>query len=177
MIMGVSDNKYFRSVSMYIRNFDILRGMDRHFVKEFMEIPRKEIHDEGSFLFHEGEKAVNFYILIRGRVKLSIGDKGHVVHIVDHPGEAFGWSSLLEKRNYSASSECWMPTKVLVFDGDKLRNVFDKYPQCGLVFYKRLSDILGNRLLQNYKLMSTGYQTQLPESFGSRQVHESTPAL
>lgn len=161
---------------MYIKHFDILRGMDRDFVKEFMEIPRKETHGEGNFLFHEGEKACNFYILIRGRVKLSIGDTGHVVHIVDHPGEAFGWSSLLEKRNYSASAECRMPTKVLTFDGEGLRNLYDKYPASGLVFFKRLSEILGNRLLQNYKLMSTGYQAQIADSFGSRQVLESTPA-
>ena len=161
---------------MYIEHFDILRGMDRDFVNEFMKIPKKEINREGILLFCEGEKASHFYILIKGRVKLSIGDTGHVVHIVDHPGEAFGWSSLLEKRNYSATSECRMPTKVLKFDGEKLRKLYDKYPASGLVFFKRLSEILGNRLLQSYKLMSTGYQAQIPESFGSRQVLESTPA-
>ena len=162
---------------MYIKHFDILRGMDRDFVKEFMEIPKKETYAAGKSLFCEGEKAGYFYILIRGRVKLSIGDTGHVVHNVDHPGEAFGWSSLLEKRNYSAFSECRMPTKVLKFDGEKLQKLYDRYPASGLVFFKRLSEILGNRLIQSYKLMATGYQAQIPESFGSRQVHESTPAV
>lgn len=162
---------------MYIKHFDILRGMDRDFVKEFLEIPKKEINGGGILLFREGEKAGYFYILIKGRVKLSIGDTGHVVHIVDHPGEAFGWSSLLEARNYSASSECRAPTKVLKFDGEKLKELYDKYPESGLVFFKRLSEILGNRLLQSYKLMATGYQAQIPQSFGSRQVLESTPAV
>ena len=161
---------------MYIKHFDVLRGMDRAFVKGFLEIPKKETHEEGRFLFREGEKSGYFYILIRGRVKLSIGDTGHVVHIVDKPGEAFGWSSLLGECNYTASSECRMPTKVLKFDGEKLRNLFDNYPEGGLVFFKRLSEILGNRLLQSYKLMSTGYQAQIPDSFGSRQVFESAPA-
>ncbi len=162
---------------MYIKHFDILRGMDRDFVKEFMEIPKKETHGGGSSLFREGEKAGCFYILIKGRVKLSIGETRHVVHIVEHPGEAFGWSSLLEKGNYSASSECRMPTKVLKFDGEKLRTLFDKYPECGFVFYKRLLEILGDRLLESYKLMDTEYQAQIPQSFGSRQILESTPAV
>ncbi len=162
---------------MYIKHFDILRGMDRDFVKEFMETPKKETHGGGTFLFCEGEKAGNFYILIKGRVKLSVGDTGQVVHIVEHPGEAFGWSSLLEKGNYSASSECRMPTKALKFDGEKLRTLFDKYPECGFVFYKRLLEILGDRLLERYKLLGTGYLAQIPNSFGSHDVLESTPAV
>jgi CRP-like cAMP-binding protein len=162
---------------MYIKHFDILRDMDRDFVKEFLKIPKKETHDEGIFLFREKEKADSFYILIKGRVRLIIGDIGHVVHIANHPGEAFGWSSLLEKRNYSASAECRKSSKVLTFDGEKLRKVFENYPQCGLVFFKRLSEILGSRLLTTYKLMSTGYQAQIPDSFGSRQVLESSPIV
>lgn len=161
---------------MYIKHFDILRGMDRDFVKKFLEIPKKETHRAGRLLFYEREQACYFFILIRGRVKLCIGDAGHVVHIVDHPGEAFGWSSLLGKKNYSASAECREATKVLTFDGERLKKLFDKYPECGLVFFKRLSEVLGDRLLQSYKLMSTGYQAQIPTSFGSRQVLESTPA-
>ena len=124
---------------MYIKHFDILRGMDRDFAKELIEIPIKETHGTRRLLFCEGEKALYFYILIRGRVKLSIGDARHVVQIVDHQGEAFGWSSLLEKRNYSASSECRMPTKVLKFEGEKLRKLCDEYPASWLAFFKRLS--------------------------------------
>ncbi len=158
---------------MYIEKFDILRGLDRNFVKEFIDITMKKSHEEGDFLFRQGDNASHFYILIKGYVKLSIGDVGHVVNIVDHPGEAFGWSSLVGRDVYSASAECRVPTKVLRIDAEKLQKVLEKHPESGLIFFKRLARILGNRLLHRYEMLAGVSQAGASPSFGSGQVMES----
>lgn len=112
---------------MHIENFDLLKGMQRDFNMAFMDLAIKEEHEEGGFLFCQGDKAGHFYILVKGNVKLSIGDVGHVVHTVDHAGSAFGWSSLLDLEVYSASAECRMPTQVLKFDVEKLEKVLEHF--------------------------------------------------
>jgi len=53
-----------RRRAMYIQQADLFRGMDRDFMKEFIEITVKESHEGGDFLFHQGDNARHFYILI-----------------------------------------------------------------------------------------------------------------
>ncbi len=160
---------------MHIEQSDLLKGMQRDFFMDFMDVPTKEEYEEGSFLFRKGDKASHFYILVKGHVKLCIGDNGHLVHIVDYEGGAFGWSSLVGLKVYTASAECRMPTEVLKFDVEKLEKVFETYPANAYIFFKRLARIIGNRLLQSYKMISSGSKGEIPTSFGSRQDLETTP--
>jgi len=162
---------------MYFQQSDLLRGMDRDFMKEFMGITMKESHRKGYFLFREGDHARYFYILLKGCVKLSIGETGHTVYTVDHPGEAFGWSSIVGGDLYSASAECTEPTKVLKIGVGKLQKIFKADPANGIIFYKRLAGTLGNRLLQTYKLISTMSQAEISNSFGTGQVQESVATI
>ncbi len=139
---------------MHIDQGDLLQGMSMIFVKEFMDIAVKESCDEGNFLFREGEPANYFYTLIKGCVKLSIGESGHKVYIVSKAGEAFGWSSLVGRDALTASAECVEPTVVLKIDREMLRKLLESHPENGLIFYKKLAEILGNRLLQSYRMIS-----------------------
>ncbi len=157
---------------MFIQQADLMRGMDRAFVKEFLEIARKESYEKGNFLFRHGDSAGSFFILIRGHIKLRIGDLGHVIYVVDHTGEAFGWSSLVGRNFYSASAECVAPTKVLKFKNDKVWNVMEKYPASGYIFMKSLARLLGDRLLQGYETMPIVTQADISLSFGSGQTME-----
>ena len=158
---------------MYIQQAKLLRGMDRNFIREFLDIATKESNEEGDFLFHSGEKARYFFILIKGRIRLSLGIFGHVVHVVNNTGEAFGWSSLVGRSAYSASAECVIPTKVLRLENEKIQKVLNKYPASGLLFFKRLGKLLGDRLLQGYETMPCASQAEDPVSHGTGQVMET----
>lgn len=161
---------------MYIQQAKLLRGLDRNFIRSFMDTATKESHEEGDFLFHSGEKAQYFFVLVSGHIRLSLGIFGHVVHVVHKTGEAFGWSSLVGRSLYSASAECVTPTKVLKFESEKVQEVSNKYPAGGLVFFRRLGKILGDRLLQSYATMPSASETEDFISFGTGQVME-TPAI
>ena len=158
---------------MYFEQSDLLRGMPRDFLKEFMEISVKETHKKGYFLFHKGDKAKYFFILLKGSVKIRLGETGHMVSTVDRAGEAFGWSSLVGRTAYSASAECKEPTKMIKIEADKLLSILEKEPANGLVFFRRLAGTLGNRLLQTYTIVSDGSQPEIHTSFGTGQVQES----
>ena len=59
-------------------------------------------------------------------------------------------------------------------DYDKVLKILEEDPANGLVFFKRLTDILGNRLLHSYEMISTALQTVESPSFGTGQVMDTT---
>jgi CRP-like cAMP-binding protein len=158
---------------MYLKQKDIFGGMDRDLVKKIMEIAVTKSHQEGEWLFHAGDPASTFYILLKGHVKLSLGETGHVVYIVNNAGEAFGWSSLIGRETFSASAECMTQTKLIKFDQEKLQKVLEKDPANSLILFKRLAAILGNRLLQSYAIISSTSPTDMSPSYGTGQVMAS----
>jgi CRP-like cAMP-binding protein len=158
---------------MYLEQKDIFWAMPKGFVKKIMEIAVSESHPQGEWLFHGGDPANAFYILLKGRVKLSLGETGHVVYIVSNAGEAFGWSSLIGRNRFSASAECMTQAKLLKLPKDKLEKILEKDPADSLILFKRLAEILGNRLLQSYTIISSTSPTELSLAFGSGQVMAS----
>ncbi len=136
---------------MFILKADLFKGMSQEVIKEIDRITLEESFEEGTSLFKEGDSASNFYILAAGKVKLTIGEEGYITHLVSNPGEAFGWSSLVEHGFYTASAECPVPTKLLRIGKKELDKIFEKHPGTGLVFFKRLAAIVGKRLMNSYR--------------------------
>ena len=158
---------------MYIQQADLFWGMKRDFIKEFMDIAEKESYKKGHFIFNKGDPATYFYILIKGRVKLSLGDAGGVTYTVDHAGEAFGWSSLIDRDVYSASGECLEETILQKFDKNKVHSILDKDPVNGLIFFKRFAGTIGNRLLWSYNMLTASSQARISPSSGTGQIQRS----
>jgi hypothetical protein len=66
------------------------------------------------------------------------------------------------------------PVRLLRFDRDKVLKIVEEDPANGLVFFKRLAGILGNRLLHSYEMISTAFQSEISPSFGTGQVMGTT---
>jgi CRP-like cAMP-binding protein len=139
---------------MYIKMSDFFMGMGKQFTIEVLDIAEKLFHNEGEILFHEGHPAKHFFVLLKGRVKLSLGETGPVVYMVRRPGEIIGWSGLIGRDTYSASGECMHETNLLKFDRDIFLKILKKYPRNEALLFKRLAEMLGNRLLELYPTIS-----------------------
>ncbi len=159
---------------MYLKQKDIFWAMSKDFVKKIMQIAVTESFKKSEWLFREGDPADTFYILLKGRVKISLGKTGHIVYTVSNAGEAFGWSCLIGRRFFSASAECVAPTKLLKFDRKKLQKILETDTANSLILFKRLAEILGNRLLQSYAIISAASPTEISASYGTGQVMTST---
>ncbi|MBF0551080.1 MAG: cyclic nucleotide-binding domain-containing protein [Deltaproteobacteria bacterium] len=160
---------------MYLKQADLFQGMETEFVKQVMGTSVKETHREGGILFRAGDRATNFYILLKGRVRLNIGEEGQMVYTVSRAGEAFGWPSLIGHDFYAATAECATPTSLIEINMEKLQKVITQDPVNGLVFYRRLAATLGNRLLQSYTT-SSGAAPEGTPFYGSSQVMEAPEA-
>lgn len=158
---------------MYFKQSDLFWQLDHDFVKKVMGYGVKQKHAAGVFLFHEDEPASHFFMLIKGHIRLVIGKEAQVVHTVCHSGECFGWSALLGRDTYSASAQCIAQSELMLFKAEQLNQIIEADPANGLLFMKRLAGILGGRLLQNYRMISTTPSTEATLSFGSGQVIET----
>ena len=139
---------------MYIKQSELLMGTSMDFIKKFMDISQMVSHAKGDVIFQEKDPALYFYVLLSGRVKLGVGESDQMVYDVKLNGEAFGWSSLIGRDQYSASAECIEATELLKTDSEKLKKELEDDPANGIVFFKQLAATLGNRLLEIYKSIS-----------------------
>ncbi len=156
---------------MYIQQADLFHGVDREFVKEVMEVAEKITGEDGEVLFSQGDPADSFYVLLKGRVRLTVHDTGQV-YTVSRSGEAFGWSSLVGRNDYSASAICAGSTRLLRIAKDAFEAIANRDPASGMVFYKHLAQTLGARLVQSYASMTGRSLTPPAASPGTRQVAE-----
>jgi len=157
---------------MYLKQGDIFWGMSSESLKKINTISRKISHEPGHVLFEEGDPADRFFSLIKGRIKLTMPGTGQTVYTVSRAGEAFGWSSLIDRDFYSATAEVTAPSVLMVIEKDGLAGILHDHPGDGYIFFRQLAQTLGERLMQSYDLISTAYRETLAVSHGTGQVQE-----
>jgi CRP-like cAMP-binding protein len=135
---------------MHLKLGDFIMGMGKAFATEAMDISEKMSLNEGNALFNEGDAAGHFYVLLKGQVQLSLGPSGPVVYQAKIPGEIIGWSCLIGRESYSASAKCTESTDMLRFDRKSFLRILNKNPANEALLFKRLAEMLGNRLLELY---------------------------
>lgn len=151
---------------MSIANSYLFQGMSKETQNMVREIAAAESHPKGTFLFRVGDPADYLYILQEGRVRLSVGDSGHIAHVVSEPGDAIGWSSMVENEGYTASAECLLPVSVMKIEKRALIKILEKDPVSGLTFFRRLAGVIGRRLVNSYKATVSLHGERDPRSYG-----------
>lgn len=147
---------------MYIKQSDLLWGLDNNFIKEFIASAMKKTHPAGYKLFNAGDSADFFFIMMKGKIRLSVGEQIKTNYIVEHAGEAFGWSGLLGMPKYSASAECLEESMVMIFAKEFVQDITDADPVNGMRFYRRLARMLGNRWIHTYHQETGGAAEDVP---------------
>jgi CRP-like cAMP-binding protein len=158
---------------MYIQQADFFCGTSMVFANAAMKIAVQNHYLPGEFIFKEGDPAHSLYVLLKGRVRICIGEPGEVVYSVSRGGEAFGWSSLVGRPSYSAAAVCLEPTQLIAFDRDRFQRVLEMYPEDAITLYRGLALTLASRLLQAYKMVTAGSAAGRTPCLGSGQFSES----
>lgn len=135
---------------MRLKQADLFWGLNPNLLKAIMDAGTRHALAAGTFVYHREDPADFLYILMQGEVRLRLGDEGAVVFTIATLGEVFGWSSLIGRDRHTLSAFCSQPVTVLKFERCRLTALVEKDPDSGLIFYRQLSQALGNRLLQIY---------------------------
>ena len=133
-----------------LKSSKLFNGLSDEALGRIAGLCHKEAYDRGTTIFSEGEEAQKLFILEEGLVVLRIQpaaqERNIMVTAIKEEGQIFGWSSLVEPAQYSASAVCMEDSKVLAIKGKDLLALLEESPAVGFVVMKRLAGIVSSRL-------------------------------
>ena len=98
-------------------------------------------------VFGSGERSRFFYLLVSGTAFLELQTAAYTVCIQQlGPGEAFGWSALVDEPYRAFQVRARVACKVVRISGDRLREACDADHSLGAVVYRQLSSLIARRL-------------------------------
>ncbi len=134
----------------HVTEMDLFKGLDLNVMGEIADNACTEVsYEKGTVMFNEGDTANALYILYKGAVELKIGGV-KTVYRLTATSDIFGWSSLVENAQYTATAIAETDIQVVKIDTRKMNRLFNANPLFGLTVYRRLSAIFNKRLASIY---------------------------
>jgi len=143
-----------------LRFYPLFADQDANMLAQIAMLANEEEVETGYQLFFEGEIAKRFYLILDGLVVLTMNFPQHGQQDMQEleplgKGEVIGWSSIVAPHVYKLGAYADKKTRLIAFDGEKLRNLFDENPSFGYFFMQKLAQIIGERLISKcIQLMS-----------------------
>ena len=108
---------------------------------------------KGERIFNEGQPARNLYLVVSGRVALDMKldrPDGSVTPVITvsslGPGEAFGWSAMVEPQVFTLSAEAVENSELISVDGNELNVILNRYKETGYQVMFNVAKLLAQRL-------------------------------
>jgi CRP-like cAMP-binding protein len=116
-------------------------------MKIAMLAEEKEV-DAGYQLFLEGEVAQSLFLVLEGSVVLTMkmGEKVEEMEPLGK-GEVVGWSSIVKPHLYKLGAYTRKKSRLVAFNGEELRILFDDNPSFGYYFMQKLAEVIGDRYI------------------------------
>ena len=137
-----------RTLEPIIAEHPFLSGLAPHYLALVTGCAKNVRYDEGEFIFREGERAEEFYLIREGRASLGISAPGRGLIPFQTVGtnDVLGWSWLFEPYGWLYHAQTLEPVRALAFDGVCLRNKCEDDHDFGYDFMKRFAGIMTERL-------------------------------
>lgn len=171
-----------------LEKFDIFNRMPSALCSSIAEKASLRSYAAEETILQQEEKAEYFYGLVSGEVELRFifrdrilkSDVRHEESVVRkwetvdtpvaletlHPGDLFGWSSLVSHKAYTGSVVATQSCEAMAIRAGELRELLDSDPSAGYMFMNTLSEIIASRLhWRTDKLLESWI-----EAFGVQQV-------
>lgn len=135
-----------------LRFYTLFGQQDAHMLAKIAMLANEEIFEAGDQLFFEGEVANHFYLILEGSVILTMNlARGGELNAEELDplgrGEIIGWSSIVPPHIYKMGAYANQESRLVIFDGEKMRTLFDENPSFGYYFMQKLAEVIGNRLI------------------------------
>lgn len=136
---------------MSIEKTDLLRGLPEDEAARVLALARAVSVPSGTVLFQLGAEADHLYLVVRGRIDLTlpmrIRDREEDVLLEEKgPGETLGWSGLIPPHRFTLKAKAAMETELLALPRAALLAHFDANPAVGLEVTRNVAAVIGNRL-------------------------------
>ncbi|MFC1997581.1 cyclic nucleotide-binding domain-containing protein [Chloroflexota bacterium] len=133
-----------------LRNVELFEGASDELLTKVAGIAEEKTFALGEMIFEEGEKAEWVYILLEGKVRISIDLTSKPTYVtvamIDAPNLAFGWSGIVAPYRYTSTGTCEMDTHILAIPGVRFEEILDEEVDCSCSVMKKLAELISSRL-------------------------------
>lgn len=131
----------------HLKKIVMLGYLDDGMLDTLLPISELLQFDENEYIFRQKDPADRFYMVLNGKVLLEqrISSKVTITVGSIKPGYSFGWSSMLDKAEYSTDAICAEPTQVISYRSAKLKALFESNHSLGYIMSQRLLRVIKKR--------------------------------
>jgi len=121
--------------------------------------------ETGAILFEEGSPANRFYLILTGRVELSVEMEDRNVIPVQTlgPGDDLGWSWLFPPYCMHFTARALEPTTTIFFYGTRLREQCDQDHELGFQIMRRIAEVATQSLRATQRRLMQYIDKNTPE--------------
>lgn len=134
-----------------LRRYPFFASLETDVIKEFAMAGEIVEFVRDAWVFHCGEKAEAFYLILEGSIEIrtALGSEGtrQIGVSTLKRGEMFGWSALVDPYVYQMGAATLSKCKLARFNGVALCELMTHRPDVGYILITRVTNIIGNRLM------------------------------
>ena len=132
-------------------DLDLLRGLPPDEAERVLALGERVALTTGAELFHLGKAADSIYLVVRGRLRLTLpmrvrSKEEEVLVEESSSGQTVGWSALIPPYRFTLTATAPIETEVIAIPRDALSRYFGEHPTTGYTLSLNLSSVIGHRL-------------------------------
>jgi len=132
-------------------NADLLNGLAPADAAAVLALGKRVVLTSGAELFHLGDTADCIYVVVRGRLRLTlpmqVRSKEEDILVEERSGgQTVGWSALIPPYRFTLTATTAFETEVIALSREALTSYFAAHPEIGYAVSMNLSSVIGNRL-------------------------------
>ncbi len=130
-----------------LKSHPFTAGMPESSLRKLASMARQVSLAEDEIVFRARERSENFCLLLTGSACVEIRTPYYALCVQTlGPGDAFGWSSLLDEHHTVFQVRAREASTALYIDGQKLSEACKKDPKLGCEVFSRLARVLAKRV-------------------------------
>ena len=133
-----------------LKSIILLSHLTDSMLEKLTNITMTAEYKAGDYIFREGDYARYLYAIIDGKVGLELEKTANNFVLIDTVGRGrtLGFSTLIdtEQKMYTTHAKAMAETKLFIWDGAELEQLFYQDYEMGFLFMKRIAKIAKTRL-------------------------------
>ncbi len=135
------------TLSGALREHAFLAGLPGDQLRELSAIARSVDFEENELILMTAQQSRRFYLLLSGSVCVEFRTRAYSVRIQTlGPGEAFGWSALLDHHDTLFQVRAQERSAALYLDSDDLEALLSRDPALAAGLYRRALHLVAGRV-------------------------------
>jgi CRP-like cAMP-binding protein len=117
-----------------LASIDLFSQLSIRELDEIASTAAQRDYDKNTYLFHQGDPARRFCVLVKGKVKLTqlTEDGQQIILRYVSPGEAFAIIAVLSKIPYPVTATAVNPVSLLTWEDKEMLDLMQKHPQLAI---------------------------------------------